>query len=182
MKQTWRLLIQTWLIASLLAFSSQGFANEDDLLEADQAFQLQPIKASDSKLTVGWKIAKGYYLYQERISVESAEIELSKPQFPTPVRKNDPLFGEVDVYKTDFNIQVPYQAQTSNAQITVKYQGCSEEYGVCYPPQTKKLSVELPTQTSGSSSDLSSVNSLAELNKLLASGSNSSGDLLDVDD
>lgn len=182
MKQTWRLFIQSWLVASLLVFSSQGFANEDDLLEADQAFQLQPIQVSDSELTLGWKIAKGYYLYQERISVESADITLSKPQFPTPVRKNDPLFGDVDVYTKDFNIRVPYQAQTSNAQITVKYQGCSEEYGVCYPPQTKKLSIELPAQTSSSNSELSSVNSLAELNKLLASGSNSSGDLLDVDD
>lgn len=181
MKQTWRLLIQTWLVAGFLAISSQSFANEDDLLEADQAFQLQTIKASDAELTVGWKIAKGYYLYQERISVESSDIQLSKPQFPTPVRKNDPLFGEVDVYKKDFSIRVPYQAQTSSAQLTVKYQGCSEEYGVCYPPQTKKVSVELPAQSSGSQSGLSSVNSLAELNKLLASGSDQSGDLLDVD-
>lgn len=182
MKQTWRSLIQTWLVVSLLAVSSQGFANEDELLEADQAFQLQTIKASDSELNVGWKIATGYYLYQERISVESSEIQLSTPKFPTPVRKNDPLFGQVDVYNKDFNIRVPYQAQTSKAQITVKYQGCSEEYGVCYPPQTKKVSVELPAQSAASKSEVSSsINSLAELNKLLASDSSQSGDLLDVD-
>lgn len=180
MKQTWRSLIQTWLVASLLMFSSQSFAG-DDLLDADEAFQLQTIEVSGSELKVSWKIAKDYYLYQERISLESSDITLSAPKFPTPVRKNDPLFGEVDVYTKDFSIRVPYQAQTSRAQVTVKYQGCSEKYGVCYPPQTKTVSVNLPAQSSNNSAELSQVSSLAELNKLLAAGSGQTDSLLDVD-
>jgi thiol:disulfide interchange protein DsbD len=173
-----KLQIKTWLSALLIALASINTWAQDDLLEADQAFALQPIDVVGNELKISWEIAKGYYLYQERISFASDDIQLSSPNMPTPKRKNDPLFGEVDVYDKDFTVGIPYQGQAQTAQLTVKYQGCSEEYGVCYPPQTKKVSVKLPASTS--SNDVSAVGSLAELNKLLASASDDSA-LLDVD-
>ena len=173
-----KLQIKTWLSALLIGLASINTWAQDDLLEADQAFALQPIDVVGNELKISWKIAKGYYLYQERIRFASDDIQLSSPNMPTAKRKNDPLFGEVDVYDKDFTVGVPYQGQAQTAQVTVKYQGCSEEYGVCYPPQTKKVSVKLPASTS--SNDVSAVGSLAELNKLLASASDDSA-LLDVD-
>ena len=173
-----KLQIKTWLSALLIGLASINTWAQDELLEVDKAFALQPIDVVGNELKISWKIAKGYYLYQERISFESSDIQLSTPLMPTAKRKNDPLFGEVDVYDKDFTVGVPYQGQAQTAQLTVKYQGCSEEYGVCYPPQTKKVSVKLPA--SSSSNDVSAVGSLAELNKLLASASDDSA-LLDVD-
>lgn len=177
-----RFTIKTWLMALLLALSAPNlFAMEDDLLEADKAFQLQPVTAQHNQLQISWKIAKGYYLYQQRIKVESNQIQLSSPVFPQAIRKNDPNFGAVDVYKSDFTINVPYQSSVSRAEITIKYQGCSEEYGVCYPPQSQTLTVNLPT-TTDSANDLADINSLKALNDLLAqSGGFDNGGLLDVD-
>ena len=183
MLQNWRSFFKTWLIASLFIFATPSWAMMgDDLLEADEAFQLQTLQVSNSELTVSWKIAKGYYLYKDRIAVESDQIQLSPPLFPSSVRKNDPLFGQVDVFQKDFSIRVPYQANRTTANITIKYQGCSEEYGVCYPPQTKQVSVQLPSQsTAQSSGQLDGVNSLQALNDLLANSAGFDSGLLDVD-
>ncbi len=176
MNKTVKTLLNGWIVACALLFSNIALA-QDDLLDADDAFKLQTITVNNNELSVSWKIAKGYYLYQERISVESNDITLSKPIFPKAVTKNDPNFGKMDVYTKDFSIRVPYQANTNQANVTVKYQGCSEEYGVCYPPQTKTVSVNLPATTSG----LNSVNSLQALNELLAKTSQFDSGLLDVD-
>jgi thiol:disulfide interchange protein DsbD len=169
-------------MAVLLAFNASNlFAMEEDLLEADKAFQLQPVTSQNNQLQISWKIAKGYYLYQERIKVESSQIQLSPPLFPPAITKNDPNFGTVDVYKSDFSIQVPYQSSAERADITIKYQGCSEQYGVCYPPQTQTLTLNLPT-TTDAGNELANINSLKALNDLLAqSGGFDNGGLLDVD-
>lgn len=176
MNQTVKTLLSGWLIAIALLFSNAALA-QDDLLDADDAFKLQTITVNNNELNIGWKIAKGYYLYQERISVESTDINLNKPIFPKAVSKNDPNFGKMDVFTKDFSIRVPYQANVNQANVTVKYQGCSEQYGVCYPPQTKTVSVNLPASTSS----LGGVNSLQALNDLLAKTSQFDSGLLDVD-
>ncbi|WP_044406322.1 protein-disulfide reductase DsbD [Thiomicrospira microaerophila] len=175
-------LISLLFLLSLFASSSQAMMG-DDLLDADDAFALQQVEVSASELKVSWKIAKDYYLYKDRISVESNDIQLSQPSFPASVRKNDPLFGQVDVFTKDFSIRVPYSANVQRAQLTIKYQGCSEKYGVCYPPQTKQVSVNLPasSNTTSSTPSLGAIGSLQELNALLASSTGFDSGLLDVD-
>lgn len=176
-------------IAFCILFLSMAFTTSasalmgDDLLEADDAFALQQVEVTPNALNISWKIAKGYYLYKDRITVESTEIQLSNPIFPASVRKNDPLFGQVDVFPKDFSIRVPYQANTQTAQLTIKYQGCSEEFGVCYPPQTKQVNVNLPTTTSSTNNlpSLGAIGSLQELNALLASSTGFDSGLLSVD-
>lgn len=174
-----RFIVKTWLMAILLAFSATtASALEDDLLDADMAFQLQPIDVANGQLKVHWKVAKGYYLYQERLSVESSDIQLAKPNFPPAISKKDPLFGQVLVYPHDFSLAVPYQGNATQAKVTVKYQGCSEQYGVCYPPQTKTQTLTLPTNTDTS---LGEINSLQALNALLSQSNANGNGLLDVD-
>jgi len=174
-------LTKAWLLGIGLLFGLNTTAQADDLLEADQAFALQPVQVQNNQLQIGWKVAKGYYLYKDRIAISSDSIQLSPPIFPNSIRKNDPLFGQVDVFKNAFQIQVPYQSNGANqAELTIKYQGCSEEYGVCYPPQTQKVSINLPTNTQ-TGGNLDNINSLQALNDLLASSSGFNSGLLDVD-
>lgn len=163
-----------WLSALLLALVSLNTWAQDELLEADLAFALQPIEVVNNELQISWKIANGYYLYQDRIKFESSDITLSTPKMPKAKRKNDPFFGEVDIYDKDFSVRVPYKSQAQTAELTIRFQGCSEEHGVCYPPQTKKVKVNLAS-TSSASTSVSSTNSLTELNKLLSEASSGSG-------
>ncbi|UQB43196.1 protein-disulfide reductase DsbD [Thiomicrospira microaerophila] len=178
--QKW-LQLMLLLLLGLFAHTTNAMMG-DDLLDADDAFSLQQVIVEQDELKISWKIAKDYYLYKDRISVESNDIQLSQPIFPSSVRKNDPLFGQVDVFQKDFTIRVPYQSHVQTAELTIKYQGCSEKYGVCYPPQTKKVNISLPaTPASSSLPSLGNVNSLQELNALLAASTGFDSGLLDVD-
>lgn len=178
--QRW-LQLMLLVLLGLFAHSTSAMMG-DDLLDADDAFSLQQVIVDQDELKVSWKIAKDYYLYKDRISVESNDIQLSQPIFPSSVRKNDPLFGQVDVFQNDFTIRVPYQSRVQTAELTIKYQGCSEKYGVCYPPQTKKVNINLPAMPASSSlPSLGNVNSLQELNALLSASTGFDSGLLDVD-
>jgi len=160
----------------------------DDLLDPEDAFRLQPVQIIDGQLAISWQVAPGYYLYQDRLGVESSDIQLQAIQFPAAKDKNDPFFGQVKIYDTDFTLKIPYQGQAQQATLTIRYQGCAEEFGVCYPPQTQQVAVNLPATASSSSAGSaaslpSEVSSLRALNDFLASqtGLTDTG-LLDVDD
>ncbi|AHF01719.1 protein-disulfide reductase [Thiomicrospira aerophila AL3] len=160
----------------------------DDLLDPDDAFRLQPVQVIDGQLAISWQVAPGYYLYQDRLGVESADIQLQAIQFPPAKDKNDPFFGQVKIYDKDFTLRVPYQGQAQQATLTIRYQGCAEEFGVCYPPQTQQVAVNLPAQATVSSTSAATaslpneISSLRALNDFLASqtGLTDTG-LLDVD-
>ena len=160
----------------------------DDLLDPDDAFRLQPVQVIDGQLAISWQVAPGYYLYQDRLGVESVDIQLQAIQFPPAKDKNDPFFGQVKIYDKDFTLRVPYQGQAQQATLTIRYQGCAEEFGVCYPPQTQQVAVNLPAQATVSSTSAATaslpneISSLRALNDFLASqtGLTDTG-LLDVD-
>ncbi|MCW8852086.1 MAG: protein-disulfide reductase DsbD, partial [Gammaproteobacteria bacterium] len=61
--------------------------------------------------------------------------------------KDDPIFNKtLYVFHNLADVALPYQYNDSgDKEVTfkVKYQGCSEISGICYPPQTKKFTVKL---------------------------------------
>ncbi|SFR61087.1 protein-disulfide reductase DsbD [Thiomicrospira sp. ALE5] len=152
-----------------------------DLLDPEDAFRLQPVQIVDGKISISWEIEPGYYLYQDRLGVKSADIQLQAINFPPAKDKNDPFFGQVKIYDQDFTLTIPYQGQAQQANLVISYQGCAEEFGVCYPPQTEQVSINLPANTMPSLPN--EVKSLSALNDFLASqtGLTDTG-LLDVDD
>lgn len=158
---------KTALLTNFLAFFLFLWGHHtlasDELLDVDQAFALQPAKVANGDIQLQWKIADGYYLYQKRIAVEtsSKDIQLDPLVFPTPITKDDPLFGKTQVFKHDLTVSQPYTGTAQQATLTVKYQGCAEELGVCYPPQSKTVTVDLPSaQTKTSENALSALNDL----------------------
>lgn len=160
----------------------------DDLLDPEDAFALQPVESLNGEIRVSWKIAPGYYLYQDRLAIETSNVELASIKFPPAKDKNDPFFGDVKIYDNDFTLAVGYQGQAQQANLTIRYQGCSEEFGVCYPPETQQVAVVLPATNSAATPSNNAIDlpneitSLRELNDLLArqTGLTDSG-LLDVD-
>ncbi|MGO1070112.1 protein-disulfide reductase DsbD [Lysobacter sp. CA199] len=117
--------------------------DEKDLLPVDDAFALSAQAPAPDRIAISWKVAKGYYLYRHRISVKTdAGFAAQALQLPKGKAHRDEFFGDVETYHNDVSATLPGQAQSDSVQLTVKYQGCAEA-GVCYPPQTRTLTVAL---------------------------------------
>jgi len=159
------LLLSLWLALPLSAYavtaSDAPFTNSDDkshlatyeassestlslpteakFLPVHQAFQhLMSFDAAKNEITLHWKIAEGYYLYQKRFKFsidDNSDIQPTSAQFiSTPTIKDDPYFGKTAVFKHDLSMVVPVQVtKPGSFTFTVQFQGCAEK-GLCYPP------------------------------------------------
>ncbi|RNF82287.1 protein-disulfide reductase DsbD family protein [Montanilutibacter psychrotolerans] len=136
-------------------------ANVDDLLPVDQAFVLSVQPAGAGKIAVQWKITDGYYLYRHRTSVQAdAGFTAQALQLPAGEAHDDEFFGRVETYRGRLDATLPGQANAASTVLTIKYQGCADA-GICYPPQTRKVTVALPAtgDTAGVGSGMSLPNS-----------------------
>ncbi len=126
-----------------------GLGGEDDILEPDQAFQLST-NSNEKGFTASFVIAEGHYLYQDKmqITTDSADVTTAPMQLSPGEEKDDPIFNKkLTVYHNFAEVTLPYLGTNGDSQASfkVKYQGCSEISGICYPPQTREFTVRLPT-------------------------------------
>jgi thiol:disulfide interchange protein DsbD len=121
----------------------------DELLQPEQAFEFSANVKNGNTIYVNWEIAPNYYLYREKIKLElvnSDGVKLGDYTIPNGLPKHDEAFGDVEVLAEDLNFNVPLWREDHGAQ-TIKlrayFQGCAER-GVCYPPMTKDVMLDLP--------------------------------------
>ncbi|MFT4047061.1 MAG: protein-disulfide reductase DsbD N-terminal domain-containing protein, partial [Solimonas sp.] len=111
----------------------------DALLPAGEAFDLMPIEWRDGALRLSWNIAPGYYLYRQRIRVETlapSDTGVQAIRLPAGIAHVDEHFGAVQIYRGLLEASVPTQrAPRAPLRVRVTFQGCADA-GVCYPPQT----------------------------------------------
>ena len=155
------ILLSSFLLFSLNAFaddaSSSGktvFAEsaEPEFLSPDVAFKLEVNAKDANHLIANFTVVPSYYLYKERIkfSIKTADNgSVGDVTFPQGEIKDDPNFGKMEVYHHDFTVNIALNNVSNPVEIIAKYQGCSEK-GLCYAPQTKIISVNLPELTIGS--------------------------------
>ena len=137
------------------SFSKNLFSTdsaEDEFLSPDAAFGLDIVQSSGQnnvKLDANFKIAPGYYLYKERIKFVLMPTLDHEVKLPTGDIKDDPNFGEMEVYHHDFTGNI-FIKSSDNSPINIKatYQGCSEK-GLCYAPQHKTFTIN-PQAATGS--------------------------------
>jgi thiol:disulfide interchange protein DsbD len=121
--------------------------SSDDFLPPEKAFRFDALAEGTDRVRLNWEIADGYYLYRARIKVRTASTnaQLGTPQFPPGQVKTDEYFGKQEVYHHELVVTVPV-ARASGAALDlpleVTYQGCADA-GLCYPPQTRTLSLRL---------------------------------------
>ena len=150
-----RILFALLLLGLTSLFSSAVFAlNKADLLPPDKAFQLDASVSEDGQsLRLRWDVTEGYYLYKKNFSFESATPSVTlasdRASYPPSKIKDDPNFGEMEVYYDDVVIEVPLvftgdvnATQDIDLTVKTKHQGCAEA-GLCYPPQRKTTTVKL---------------------------------------
>ena len=133
------------LLALLVPTLPATAADPSELLPVDQAFVLGAQGKPDG-IALHWKIADGYYLYRQRISVEAqgGGFTAGALQLPDGDKHVDEFFGPVETYRKQLDALLPGKATTAG-QVTLKvrYQGCADA-GLCYPPQTRTLQVAVP--------------------------------------
>ena len=117
--------------------------NSKDFLPVQQAFQLNLIDAAADSVKLQFVATEGYYLYRHRFQfrTEPADIGLGAAQLPEGEKKHDEYFGDVEVYHGILDISLPRKAGDTRAfTLVVTYQGCADK-GLCYPPETERLSI-----------------------------------------
>ncbi len=139
-------LLGALALAQTLAVA-QANPLQEELLEANKAFALT-LKARDANtIEAQWKIADGYYLYQDKFKFESldAGVTLQPAVMPAGIKKHDEFFGEVETYRKTIKIKLPLTRQHNEAgslKLRITSQGCAD-LGVCYPPLIQEVSVKL---------------------------------------
>ncbi len=118
----------------------------EDLLPPERAFALSASRSGDV-VRLDWAIADGYYLYRDRISIRTEPPADIRPELPPGQLKHDPFFGETPVWRQAVEGEVRLPADTpSPVQLVITQQGCADA-GVCYPPQTIRLSLAADGRT-----------------------------------
>lgn len=112
-------------------------------LPIDQAFRFYTAKPQADQLTIHWDIAPGYYLYLDKFSF-AINGETFIPAFPEPLQHSDEFFGDAEVYyqQVTATITLPKALQSGRVNLEIQFQGCAEA-GLCYPPQSKTLTLDL---------------------------------------
>lgn len=143
-------------LASLLLFTALPVAaaiDESDLLPVDQAYVLSAEATAADTVRIRWKIADGYYLYRHRTSVQTVTPGARSGALTLPKGEphEDEFFGKTETYRDELLATLPdIVGAGATVSLRIKYQGCADA-GICYPPQTRTLTVKLPSASSSAS-------------------------------
>ncbi len=147
-----------------------------DFLPVEEAFS-PGVLVDDDAINLRWEIADGYYLYKHALKFElpgKSGATLGTPQIPDGAKHVDEFFGEVETYRNQLTVTLPFSGGPPS-KIKVVYQGCADA-GLCYPPQTKTLDLETSTAEANEDPAPESEPFVAEQDQL--AGLLSSGDLV----
>lgn len=131
--------------------------NSRDFLPVHDAFKLNLIQSTPETIKLRFVPTEGYYLYRHRFDfkTEPADIALGAVQLPSGEAKHDEYFGDVEVYHSILDVDIPRLANDPRPfTLVVTYQGCADK-GLCYPPETERLSIggSVPATASAASAD-----------------------------
>lgn len=131
------------LVIPSLAGAQQSFGRygSDEPLEADVAFRASMMTGRDGTVLMRWDMPAGYLLYRNKIKFfPSGGVVIRDVRAPSGEMKNDPIMGNVEIYRDSVTIAVRRTNPAQAGALTVKYQGCAEDT-ICYPPMTRTYQV-----------------------------------------
>ncbi|MFZ2542339.1 MAG: protein-disulfide reductase DsbD, partial [Gallionella sp.] len=131
-----------------------GGSKQPTFLPPDQAFSLDVLVRDAYTLQANFRITPGYYLYRDKISFEVGDkaVKITGVNLPKGEIKQDPNFGSTEVFHQSFQAAITLArdpaAGAETINMNASYQGCSEE-GLCYPPITPVMRINLPDAKTG---------------------------------
>lgn len=117
-----------------------------------EAFRVEAIASpAAAGLRVRFSMPEGYYLYQDKTTFRVASepgLALGAPAWPEARWIEDAHFGRMRVHFGVVEVPLPIAgavdpAAPRRAELVVDLQGCQED-GICYPPMTRTIALELP--------------------------------------
>jgi len=157
------------LLTSWASLANTSLFGSQEPLDPALAFIPEIREVTQDHIHIEYTIVDGYYLYRDKLAFtvsdsaaattkgnSSLSALLNEPVSKNPVSLGEPLFAEADIIEDDFFgkqaifrgstlIKLPYSAepQGQNLTLAIRYQGCAD-MGLCYPPNTIELDVQLP--------------------------------------
>lgn len=150
-KRLWLQLLSmfTLTVAFLVSkpvLGQAGLGNAEQFLPPEEAFPFL-LEATADVFRLDFDLPEGYYLYRERFQFESLteDVVLGEARIPDGQMYTDRYFGEMEIYRNNFAINIPYQNSVGKpgAELLVVFQGCADA-GLCYNPQGWERRVALP--------------------------------------
>ncbi|MDO9236849.1 MAG: protein-disulfide reductase DsbD [Aquabacterium sp.] len=136
----------------LMVLFVAGLVQAQSFMPPDKAFRLAVQVSGTHQLQLDFTLARGVYLYKERMAASVEAVAGAAPMaltmdLPPGQPKHDPTFDKVlDVYHGDVTASLSVPASLRGVQtLTVVYQGCADA-GLCYPPQKRRFSLMLGDQ------------------------------------
>jgi thiol:disulfide interchange protein DsbD len=141
-------MLRVLLISILSCFLTVAHADSGvKPLSAAKAFDLSGHVTEAHDLVLTWKIAPGYYLYRDKVSVvplADNQANLGAFTLPAGLPRNDVLHGDFQAYENNVEVKIPLASTQGRLAVKINYQGCSSA-GFCYTPIKKTLMVDLAT-------------------------------------
>jgi thiol:disulfide interchange protein DsbD len=155
------------LLLTLCGLLATGAARAaDDFLDPEAAFAESAAMVDPLTLDMHWRIAPGYYMYQDRFEVRiedargglllfrrsdltPADAESRTPAWADALRlprgriKYDPTFEkDMEVFHGGVTLRAALRPGAEGPlRVSVTGQGCADE-GLCYPPMTKTFTLQ----------------------------------------
>jgi len=131
----------TGLLESRPSSTLGSINNSADFLPVREAFQLSLVDSTPQSIKLRFVATEGYYLYRHRFQfrADSADALLGTARLPDGQKKHDEYFGDVEVYHGILDVELP-RTDSRAFTLVVTYQGCADK-GLCYPPETERLSI-----------------------------------------
>ena len=132
----------TGLLESRPSSTLGSINNSADFLPVREAFQLSLVESTPQSIKLRFVATEGYYLYRHRFQfrADPADVTLGAAKLPDGQKKHDEYFGDVEVYHGILDVELPRTDQRAFT-LVVTYQGCADK-GLCYPPETERLSID----------------------------------------
>jgi thiol:disulfide interchange protein DsbD len=153
----------TSLFLGLLTAPTRAQLGESEFLPPTEAFRVSAVVSGADQVRVEFLVTPGYYLYRHRLNFALEGVDggsappasLGTALIPPGEWKEDEFFGRQQVFHEGFTVSVPVSRAPGGvlpATLVVGLQGCADA-GLCYPPEKRRLRIELPpTQGSATAS------------------------------
>ncbi len=129
-----------WLAGLLacLSLPSTVFGAQGNPPHPDEAMKVSYQVLGNEAVKVDFKMIEDVYLYRHALGFQGQQLTVDQNALVIPQgkQKDDPNFGLVETYYDALSVTVPISQVGAKPQLTVKYQGCVEDF-ICYPPQKK---------------------------------------------
>lgn len=137
------------------SFAPGGSTDDTQVVDPDQAFQIDATGLDAHTVGVHVSIADCCYLYRDKMRFNvtgpdgaplGGDLRLGPIDLPPGAIETDDYVGRTEVYRRDFDLRLPLLGTlpASDFALIVGYQGCADKgVTICYPPAARRFPIAI---------------------------------------